>query len=63
MKGYLNNTVPQFWKDAHYKALMEIYDDFSKKIQRTLIDADQVIIPHLRNVKKAAEEYNKSVRR
>jgi hypothetical protein len=63
MKSYLSTTVPQFWRDAHYKALMDIYTDFSNKLQRTLVDADQVIIPHLKNVKKAIEEYNRISRR
>ena len=63
MNSYLSQSVPQFWKDNHYKALMQIYEDFSKTIQRKLNEADQVIIPHLRNVKKAAETYHQSVRK
>ena len=63
MNSYLSQSVPQFWKDAHYKAMMEIYEDFSKNIQRKLNDADQIIIPHLKNVKKAAETYNQSIRK
>lgn len=63
MKSYLSTSVSQYWRDAHYKAMMEMYEEFSKNIQRKLIDAEQVIIPHLRNVKKAAEEYNRSFRK
>lgn len=63
MNSFLTQNVPQFWKDSHYKALMEIYEDFSKNIQRKLNEADQIIIPHLKNVKKAAEAYNQSAKK
>lgn len=59
MKSYLSLNVPSQWNDVRYKALMDLYEDFSKKIQRTLVDADQVILPHIKNAKKAIEEYNR----
>lgn len=59
MKSYLSLNVPSQWNDVRYKAFMDLYEDFSKKIQRPLVDADQVIIPHLRNARKAIDEYNK----
>jgi len=56
------NQLKQNWKDNHYKAFEEQYNDFEKMYLKSLQMLDEVILPNLKNVHKLAEAYKKGGR-
>ena len=56
LKGMISN-MQSSWNDAHYNALVQQFQEFDKKIMQSLQEAQTVIIPNLKNVKKVAEDY------
>lgn len=56
VKGFINN-LQSSWNDAHYNVLIQQYQEFEKKIMNALQEAQTLIIPNLKNVKKVAEDY------
>ena len=62
VKGFINN-LQSSWNDAHYNVLIQQYQEFEKKIMNALQEAQTLIIPNLKNVKKVAEDYKNLGRR
>ncbi len=56
IKGYINN-LSNSWNDGHYNVLLQQYQDFEKKMMNALLEAQTLMIPNLKNVKKVAEDY------
>jgi hypothetical protein len=56
LKHFITN-LESSWNDTHYKTLMLQFQEFDKKIMNALSDSENLIIPNLKNVKKAAEQY------
>ena len=56
LKGFINN-LQSSWNDAHYKVLLQQYNEVEKKIMNALQEAQTLMIPNLKNVKKVAEDY------
>ncbi len=56
MNGYIKN-LQSSWNDVQYKSFVEQYNEFNKRVEIALKESETVLIPHLRNLKKLAEEY------
>jgi len=47
------------WNDHHYQATSQYFEEYDKAIKQGIKMAEEIIMPHLKNVKKFAEDYER----
>ena len=56
MKSFLTQMQMQ-WNDVHYQTFVQQFDEFDKMMIKAIHLSEITLIPHLKNVKRLAEDY------
>ena len=51
--------IQNYWNDHHYQSTAQYFEEYDKAIRQAIKMADEIMLPHLKNVKKFAEDYEK----